>query len=296
MSTTPMWTSRHATSIWSRTRAVPGKRLLLHLSLSAGALLMLYPIAWMIASSLKAENEIFADPGLVPSYIEIQNYIEGWFSLGQPFTGFFLNSLLLCTAVVAGNLVSCSMAAYAFARLRFRASGFWFAIMLGTIMLPYHVTLIPQYTLFFNLGWVDTYLPLIVPKLLATDGFFVFLFVQFIRGIPIELEEAARVDGAGSLRIYLTIILPLLRPALVTGALFSFLWTYNDFFPQLVYISDTGLYTVPLALRTLLDTTGDSAWGPMLAMSTLSVVPMIAIFVFFQRQIVEGIATSGLKG
>jgi len=257
---------------------------------------MVYPIVWMLFSSLKPENEIFASQSLLPQAFDWANYVEGWFGLREPFSTFFINSFLICVGAVVGNLLSCSMAAYAFARLEFRARALWFAIMLMTIMLPYHVTLIPQYSLFFRLGWVNTFLPLIVPKFLATDAFFIFLFVQFIRGIPRELDQAAKIDGAGPVRIFVAIIFPLLRPALVTGAIFTFLWTYNDFFSQLIYISDIGLYTVPLGLRMFLDMSGTSSWGPMLAMGTLSLLPMIVVFVIFQRQIVEGISTTGLKG
>lgn len=273
-----------------------GRRLVLHVLIGLGALAMVYPIVWMFAASLKEDSAIFSEMGLLPPVFDFANYVEGWNGLGEPFSTFFLNSFLIAGLAVCGNLISCSMAAYAFARLRFWARAFWFAVMLGTIMLPYHVTLIPQYTLFFELGWVNTYLPLIVPKLLATDAFFIFLFVQFIRGIPPELDQAAKIDGAGPGRIFLQIVLPLLRPALVTAAIFTFLWTYNDFLSQLIYISERRLYTIPLALRAFLDSSGHSAWGPMFAMSTLSLVPLIVIFILFQRQIVEGVATTGLKG
>ncbi|GAA4431330.1 carbohydrate ABC transporter permease [Georgenia halophila] len=281
----------------ARARRRPtARRIALYALVSAGALAMVYPVVWMFGASLKPDTEIFTEVGLLPHQWDLNNYAEGWFGLQTPFGEFFLNSFIVCAGAVVGNLVSCSLTAYAFARLRFRAKGLWFVIMLGTIMLPHHVTLIPQYTLFFELGWVDTYLPLIVPKLLATDAFFIFLFVQFIRGIPAELDDAAKLDGAGPGRIYLSIILPLLTPALVTGAIFTFIWTYNDFFSQLIYLSSRDLYTVPLALRAFLDTTGQSSWGPMFAMSALSLVPLVVIFMIFQRQIVEGIATSGLKG
>lgn len=272
------------------------RRLILHVLLIVGAVAMIYPIVWMVASSLKPENEIFTNLGLLPETIDLDNYREGWLALGRPFSRYFLNSFVICFGAVAGNLLSCSMAAYAFARLDFRARKLWFAVMLVTIMLPYHVTLIPQYTLFYNLGWVDTYLPLIVPKFLATDAFFIFLFVQFIRGIPRELDQAAEVDGASPFAIFRLVIIPLLRPALVTGTIFTFLWTYNDFFSQLIYISDTGLYTVPLALRAFLDATGESSWGPMFAMSALSLVPSVIVFILFQKRIVEGISTTGLRG
>jgi multiple sugar transport system permease protein len=158
------------------------------------------------------------------------------------------------------------------------------------------VTLIPQYAIFLGLDWVNTYLPLIVPKFLATDAFFIFLMVQFIRGLPTELDDAAKVDGCGPFGVYWRIILPLLVPALTTTAIFTFLWTYDDFFSQLIYLSDTGLYTVPLGLRLFLDSTGESSWGPMFAMSVVSLLPTFAFFLLFQRWIVEGISTTGLKG
>lgn len=272
------------------------RRVVLQLFLAVGALAMVYPIIWMAASSLKPESEIFRSATLLPQIWQWQNYADGWNGLREPFEVFYLNSFIISALAVVGNLISCSLAAYAFARLDFRFRALWFAVMLGTIMLPYHATLIPQYALYFELGWVNTYLPLTVPKFLATDAFFIFLFVQFIRGIPRELDQAAKVDGAGPFRTYALIIFPLLRPALVTGAIFTIIWTYNDFFSQLVYISDTARYTVPLALRMFLDTTGESSWGPMFAMSTLSLLPLIIVFVLFQRQIVEGISTTGLKG
>jgi len=168
--------------------------------------------------------------------------------------------------------------------------------MLGTLMLPYHVTLIPQYVLFLNLGWVDTFLPLIVPKFLAVDAFFIFLLVQFFRTIPRELDEAAMLDGCGPWRIYLKIILPLSLPALATAAIFTFIFTWDDFFGPLVYLNDISSYTVQLGLRTFVDSTGMSDWGALFAMSTLALLPILAFFLFFQRLLIEGIATTGLKG
>ena len=168
--------------------------------------------------------------------------------------------------------------------------------MMLTIMLPLHATLIPQYALFYNLGWVNTFLPLTVPKFLAVDSFFIFLMIQFIRGIPRELDEAATIDGAGPIRIYWSVILPLLTPALVTTAVFSFIWTYEDFLSPLVYLTSMDLYTVPQGLSLLMSSKGASSWGPLLAMSLLSLVPLFLVFFIFQRRLIEGIATSGLKG
>ncbi len=212
------------------------------------------------------------------------------------FTRFYWNSFLIAVLVVVGNLISCSMAAYAFAKLQFRGKKLFFALMMMTLMLPYHVTLIPQYVLFLNIGWVDTILPLVVPKFLAVDAFFIFLMVQFFRGLPKELDEAAMIDGCGPWRIFFTIILPLSKPVLATAAIFSFLWTWNDFFGPLIYLNDVQNYTVPLALRGFIDATGQSAWAQLFAMSTLALAPIFVFFLLFQRLIIEGVAMSGLKG
>lgn len=272
------------------------RQLLAHAALIVGALVMIYPLLWMVASSLKPEDQIFTDLSLIPETFVLSNYTEGWSGAGQSFATFFSNSLIVCLGAVIGNLIACSMAAYAFARLDFRFKRVWFALMLLTIMLPQHVTLIPQYAIFLQLDWVNTYLPLIVPKFLATDAFFIFLMVQFIRGLPPDLDDAAKVDGCGPFGIYWRIVLPLLVPALTTTAIFTFLWTYDDFFSQLIYLSDTGLYTIPLGLRLFLDSTGESSWGPMFAMSVVSLLPTFLFFLLFQRWIVEGISTTGLKG
>jgi multiple sugar transport system permease protein len=172
-----------------------------------------------------------------------------------------------------GNLFSCTLAAFAFARLRFALRRLWFALMLGTILLPFHVTIVPQYVLFHQLGWINTLLPLVVPKFLAVDAFFVFLLVQFIRTVRRELDEAAEIDGCGSFRLFYLIILPLIVPALATTAVFTFIWTWNDFFAQLLYLKGIDSFTVPVALRAFLDTTGVQQPGQLFAMSVLALVP-----------------------
>lgn len=214
----------------------------------------------------------------------------------MPFWRFLLNSVLVSSLCVLGNLVACSLTAYAFARIKFRGKQVWFAIMIGTLMLPHHVILIPQYIMFRGLGWLNTYLPFVVPKVLATDAFFVFLMVQFFRAIPKELDEAARIDGCGHAGIFFRVILPLSKPALATTAIFSFIYSWNDFFTPLIYLTRTELYTVPLALRAFIDTTGNSAFGALFAMSVVSLLPVLGIFISFQKLLVAGIATSGLKG
>src|SRR6478735_4482110 len=207
-----------------------GRSLLYHVILCGVSLLMLYPLLWMLASSFKPDDEIFGNASLWPDTFSIDAYIRGWSGLTVSFGTFFWNSLVISVLSVIGNVVSCSLAAYAFARLRFPLKNFWFALMLGTLMLPYHVTLIPQYVLFLNLDWVNTFLPLVVPKFLAADAFFIFLLYQFFRGIPRELDEAAMIDGCSPWRIYWKIMLPLSVPVLVTAGIFTFIFTWDDFF------------------------------------------------------------------
>ena len=280
----------------ARPRRIRGSRILVHLALITGALLMIYPLLWLASSSLKPSTQIFSDPGLWPKSIRLQNYVEGWQGAAMPFSTFFVNSFIISGLAVIGNVFACSLVAYAFARLNFAFKRTLFALMLGTIMLPLHATLIPQYILFHTLGWVNTFLPVVVPKFLGVDAFFIFLMAQLIRGIPRDLDEAAAIDGAGPIRIYWSLILPLMGPALVTTAVFSFIWTYEDFLTPLVYLTSMQLYTVPLGLRLFMASTGASAWGPMLAMSLLSLVPLFVVFFIFQRRLINGIATTGLKG
>ena len=267
-----------------------------HIIIISVSFIMLYPLLWMAASAFKSEELIFSDLSIIPPSFNPQNFIKGWNALEVSFTRFYWNSFVIAILTVIGNVISCSMAAYAFAKLNFHGKKFLFALMMATLMVPYHVTLIPQYVLFLNIGWVDTILPLVVPKFLAVDAFFIFLMVQFFRSLPRELDEAAMIDGCGPWRIFFTIIIPLSKPVLATAAIFSFLWTWNDFFGPLIYLNDVQKYTVPLALRAFVDTTGQSAWGQLFAMSTLALAPIFLFFLLFQKLIIEGVAMSGLKG
>jgi multiple sugar transport system permease protein len=249
----------------------------------------------MIASSVRPNSENFTTSAIFVDTFDFSHYPDGWNALQRPFSAYLGNSAVVVAGAVVGNLVSCTMAAYAFARLKFRWRSVGFVIMLVTIMLPVHVLIIPQYVLFAQLGWINTFLPLIVPKFLATDAFFIFLMVQFIRGIPRELDEAARLDGAGHVRIYLQIMLPLMVPALATTAIFTFIWTWNDFFSQLIFLTKPDRYTVPVALRSLIDAQSQSDFGALFAMSVVSLVPVFLVFLFGQRFLTRGIATTGRK-
>jgi multiple sugar transport system permease protein len=258
---------------------------------------MLYPVLWLVAASFKTSDTIFTDPSLFPRSFTLENYVKGWEGIGiVGFGTFFKNSFYIGILCVLANAVFCSLTAYAFARLDFKLKKFWFAVMMLTLMLPTHVTTIPRYIIFRSFGWIDTYLPLVVPKLFATDAFFIFLLVQFIRSLPKDLDESALMDGCGKFGIYARIIMPLTVPALITTVLFTFLWTWDDFFNQLLYLNSPRIYTVPMGLRLFLDSSGISSWGAMFAMSVLSLVPSFVLFFSLQKYFVQGISTTGIKG
>jgi multiple sugar transport system permease protein len=271
------------------------RRLGWHILLCAASLLMLYPLLWMLASSMKPNEEIFTSASLIPATLDFSAYARGWRGLQVGFGQFFVNSLVISVLSVIGNVTSCSLAAYAVSRLAFPGRNICFSLMLGTLMIPYQVTLIPQYILFLHLDWVNTIAPLVVPKFMAVDAFFIFLLTQFFRGLPRELDEAAVMDGCSPWRIYWNIILPLSLPALGTAAIFTFIFTWDDFFGPLVYLSDEESFTVQLGLRGFLDSSGKSDWGAMFAMAVLTLLPVMAFFLFFQRTLIQGIATTGMK-
>jgi len=266
-----------------------------HAGLIVLSIVMVYPLIWLVVSSFKPNSEIFTDLSIFTTNLTIDNYTHGWTSQQVPFSVFLGNSTILVVGAIIGNLVSCSMAAYAFARLRFWGRGTYFAIMLGTIMLPFHVVLVPQFIIFRQLGWLETFLPLIVPKFLAMDAFFIFLMVQFIRGLPKEIFEAARIDGAGHTRIFTQVTLPLMVPALATTTIFTFIWTWGDFFGPLIYLRTRDNFPVSVALKGFIDAQSSSNYGAMFAMSVVSLIPLFLAFLIGQRYLVKGIATTGIK-
>lgn len=258
---------------------------------------MLYPLLWMLSASFKTNGEIFSGTNFFPLAPTLDNYINGIRGVsGYSFFKFFGNSFLVAGLCMVGNILSCSMAAYAFSKLQFRLRKILFTVMMVTLMLPFHVRLIPQYIIFNKIGWVNTILPLVVPRFFATEGFFVFLLTQFMRSMSNELLEAPRIDGCNTFQIYSYFIIPLSVPALVTVAIFTFIWTWNDFFSQMIYLSNPAKFTVSLALRMFVDATGQSSWGALFAMSCLSLLPLFALFIVFQRYLVEGITAGSLKG
>jgi multiple sugar transport system permease protein len=266
-----------------------------HLFLLAFSFVMIYPVIWWVGASLKKTSEMGSSK-IWPETLMWENYTKGWqFSSEFTFATFFSNTLIMELFNVVGGVFTAALVAYGFGRLKFKLSGMWFAILLGTLMLPGQVTIVPQYIMYNNFGMTDSYIPLVLPHFFGGGAFFIFLLVQFIRGLPKDLDEAAKIDGASVYGIFYRIILPLLKPSLVTVAIFTFLWSWDDFFAQVLYLSSMSKYTVGLALRSFIDQF-EVQWGQLLAMSLLSVIPSTIIFFLAQKQFVEGIATTGLKG
>ncbi len=268
-----------------------------HLMVAASALVMLYPILWLFASSFKSRAEIWTNvSALIPQEFTLMNYVNGWKGFGGiTFTTFYANSFFYAGVATLLTVMASAVVAYGFARIQFTGRRFWFATMLTTLMLPVQVQIIPQYLVFSQLDWINTFYPLLLPRI-GGQAFFIFMIMQFIRGIPRDLDEAAEMDGCGKGGIFFRIILPQIVPALITAAIFAFYWTWEDFLTPLIYLNAPKLYTVSLALRAFADPSGTTDWGAIFAMSSLSLVPVFVIFVLFQRFLVEGISTTGLKG
>ncbi|MGO4246711.1 carbohydrate ABC transporter permease [Paenarthrobacter sp. RAF54_2] len=274
------------------------KSIIFHIVALALVGVVLYPALWMVASSFKPNSEIGGSTTqLWSNNFSFDNFVTAMDGIGGVSTlTFFTNSLILAVGAVVGTILSASVSAYAFARINFPGRGIFFGMMIATLLLPFHVVIIPQYIVFQQLGLVDTYVPLLIGKFLAADAFFVFLMVQFMRGLPAELDEAARIDGAGHVRIFGSIMLPLMKPALISTSIFSFIWSWNDFLGPLLYLNTPEKYPLPLALRLFVDQTQSSDYGAMIAMSVLALLPVLVFFLVFQRYIVEGVSTQGLKG
>lgn len=260
-------------------------------------IIMIYPLLWMVASSFKSNGEIFANPGLIPSHFILDSYAKGWVNSGQyTYTTFFLNTFNLVITTVVFTIVSSCIVAYGFTRFRFPFRKTMFALVIATLMLPNEIIIIPRYILFRNFGWLNSYLPFTIPALLGTYSFFIFMMIQFIRGIPKELDESAKIDGCNSFGILWKIILPLCKPALFSIAIFQFVWRWNDFLNPLIYINSVSKYPVSLALRMSMDVTGTIEWNQLMAMSIVCLIPPTLLFFFAQKYFVEGISTTGLKG
>ncbi|NLW10604.1 MAG: carbohydrate ABC transporter permease [Clostridiaceae bacterium] len=259
--------------------------------------MMIYPVLWMIAGSFKDNGEILRGSlSLIPETFKLENYSTGWSGFGKiTFKTFFANSIFITVTATFGTVVSSALVAYSLSRIKFRGSKFWFSCMLATMMLPGQVIMIPQYLIYHKLGLVPGYVPLILPYFCG-QAFFIYQMMQFMKGIPRELDEAATIDGCSKYTIFSKIILPLLKSSIVTTVIIQFYWKWDDFLGPLLYLSKPQTYTVSIAIKQFADAASTTDFGAMFAMSTLSLIPVFLIFLFFNRYLVTGIGTSGLKG
>ncbi len=273
------------------------RRILIHLVLLSGAVVFLFPLIWMLSTSLKPPDEIFSiPPKLIPSTFVWENYTKRVFEI-VPYGRHYLNSIIIVSISVFANVLTAAMCAYGFARLRAPGRDWIFGVFLATMMLPPQVMMIPLFIGFQKIGWINTWKPLIVPAFLSGGAFNVFLLRQFFMTIPRDLEEAGLIDGCGRITIFARIIVPLSRPALVTIAIFSFMYHWNDFLTPLIYLHDQDKYTLSLSLNLFKGMyISRTPWGPLMAASVMMVAPVIALFFAVQRHFVEGITLTGLKG
>jgi multiple sugar transport system permease protein len=262
--------------------------------LVVGAVFSLLPLYWLLITSLRPQGAEFTyPPQWIPNKFEFSNYL--YVMQRAPFLRYTWNSSLVTALATSGTLVSGSMAAYAFARLRFTGRNFWFSVMLSTMMLPFVVTMIPQFLLFRTFGWINTLRPLIVPYWFGAGSFYIFLMRQFFLTLPTEMEDAARVDGAGRFRIYLQLVLPLSGPALASVIVFSFIDHWNDFLGPLIYTNKVEQRTLALGLRYFANE-AITRFNLIMAGSALMLVPVLIVFFLANKHFVRGIATSGLAG
>lgn len=267
-----------------------------YIFLTVFGLIMIYPLLWMASSSLRSNAEIFSSVGIIPKEFIWDGFVKGWKGTGQyTFGKFYLNSFLLVVPTVVGTIVSSVFVAYGFTRFVFPLKNVLFVVMISTLMLPHAVVIIPRYLLFSQLGWLNSYLPFIVPAFLGTYPFFIFMMVQFLRGLTKELDESAKVDGCNSFMILTRILLPLCKPVLFSIGIIQFIWIWNEFFNTLIYVNSVSKYTLPLALRMTIDVAATIQWNQIMGMSLLTMLPCILIFFIAQKHFVEGISTTGLK-
>lgn len=285
--------------VYEHNKGIKWGRVVYHVLVMAGALIMIYPIVWMLFSSFKPTETVFTTADqLIPTTWTGKNYVTGFIQgiSGISFWTFLGNSIFISVVATIGTIGFSAIVAYALARLKFRGRGVLFTAMLLSMMLPAQVLMVPQYLWYQKLGWTNSYLPLIVPYWFCIQGFFVYLMYNFIQGIPRSLDEAAKIDGCSYYGIFFRVVVPLLTPAVVTGCIFSFMWRWDDFLSALLYVADTERFPVSLALKLFSDPSSSTDYGAIFAMASVSILPSILIFLFFQKYLVEGVSTSGLKG
>lgn len=271
-----------------------------YLILIAVGFIMIYPMIWMLGASFKSSNnEIFSSMGFIPKNPTLDGYKKGWQSTEYTFITYMLNTFKIVIPKVIGTVISATITAYGFARFQFKGKNMLYALLLSTLFLPQVVLNIPQYLLFRDMGWLTpalSYMPLIVPAFFATDTYFVFMLVQFLRGIPYELEEAAKIDGCNSFQTLLFVITPVLKPSIVSAALFQFMWSSNDFMGPLIYVKTVSKYTASLGLRLSMDADAGFEWNKVLAMSIVTIIPSLIVFFAAQKQFVDGVTAGSVKG
>ena len=273
------------------------RTIIIYAAMTLLGILMLYPLMWMFFSSFKTNQEIFGGVGLLPKEPVWDTYKNGWKGTGQiTYLMFFKNTFLLVMPTILFTVFSSAIVAYGFARFKFRLKKPLFILMISTLMLPNAILIIPRYLLFNKLGWLNTYLPFIMPAAFACYPFFIYMMIQFFRGLPRDFDEAATIDGCNTFQVFMKILLPLCKPALFSAAIFQFIWTWNDFFNSLIYVNSVKKFPIVLALRMSLDATSASNWNQVLAMSVLSLVPGTILFFAAQKYFVEGVTSAGVKG
>lgn len=268
-----------------------------YLLLIAVGIVMVYPLIWMIGASFKTNSEIFSGVGFIPKNPVLTGYIKGFAGYeGMNLLHFMANTYKIVIPKVIVTLVSATITAYGFARFEFWGKRLSFAILISTLFLPQVVLNVPQYILFNELGWLDSYLPLLVPAIFASDTYFVYMLIQFLRGIPKELEEAAKIDGCNIMATLWYVLVPMLKPAIVSCGLFQFMWTSNDFMGPLIYVNTVSKFPVSIFLRMSMDADVGFEWNRVLAMSLLAILPSLIVFFAAQNSFVDGIAAGGVKG
>jgi len=274
------------------------KKLPLYLLLTAGAVVMIYPLLWLVGASFKSNDEIFSSPWFISSSFDLSVYARAWKTVTpHSMAHYFLNTFLIIIPKTVFAVISSVLVAYGFARFDFPLKKLFFALLLGTMFMPAIVTVMPLYLMWSAAGLHDTYIPLTLPSLFAAEGAFVFMLVQFFKGVPKEFDEAARLDGCGNIQLLVYILAPCIRPVIVSIAVFTFLWTMNDFLTPLIMISSVEKYPLSLILRLSADSTGDGyEQRKIIAMSVIGLIPSIAVFAAAQKKFISGITAGGLSG
>lgn len=274
------------------------KKAIPYILLTFGGVVMVYPLLWLIGASFKSNSEIFSSAWFMPENLDFSVYAKAWQTVtGHTMAHYFFNTFCIIIPKTLFTVVSSVLTAYGFARFDFPFKRLFYAIFMGAMLMPAIAVVMPTYLMWSRTGLLDTYIPLTVPALFATEGTLVFMLIQFFRGVPKEFDEAARIDGCGSLRLLVYILVPCIRPAIVSISVFTFLWTMNDFLTPLIMISSVEKYPLSLILRLSADSTGNGyEQGRLLAMSVIGLIPSIAVFALAQKKFISGITAGGLSG